>query len=119
MTVLEQLRPLINCVVWIVFCHITGDYIFSPKVIDLPTSKYSIFVRGICYCLPYLICFGIRWQLGFIFVVEMLVDYYGRYEDRLNMFWNQYIKLVAALVYIIPIYTGVRANLGPVTMWLM
>lgn len=101
------IRPLINCLTWIVFCHIAGDYIFKPKLdrvhVDCP-NLYWFVANGVCYCLPYLICFGIRWQLLALFVASVLVYYFGDWKEKLKFFWRNYFKLAVALTYIIPIF---------------
>lgn len=67
---------LIEKIYWMITCHFVGDYFLQTdymarnKAFDL----YIMFTHCICYCLPFVLRFGLTWRILCIFLVHIVMD---------------------------------------------
>lgn len=67
----------------LVMCHLVGDYVLQTDFIALTKGQnwYHLIVHCGLYILPFYICFGFTWQLGFLFISHLVIDSLkARYE---------------------------------------
>lgn len=105
---LNLIVELLRVVVIVIFCHFTGDYLLLTGQINKKksTSFWFLIIHCFCYCSPFLFYFGVRWQLGVIFAVHLIVDWMNEWKGWIGTFYDQYFHIVAALTYIFPVLSS-------------
>jgi hypothetical protein len=88
-----------NDLVWIVFCHLIGDYVLQSDFIARTKGKnwYHLIVHCALYCVPFVIVFGLTWHIGFIFVSHVIVDSLKAKWDILTYCEDQFIHYIILL----------------------
>ena len=106
----DFLMELFRIVLLIIFCHVIGDYVFRTNLMEQKRGEdaWVFIVHCLAYCVPFYICFGMRWQLALIFIIHLVVDYLSCWRKVFGTFFEQYFLIVASMTYIFP----VLANYG-------
>lgn len=100
----------LNTLLILIFCHLVGDYVLQSNF--LATTKgenwYHLFVHCVLYCLPFFIIFGMTWQLIYIFITHLIVDFSSsplidsmkaRY-NKISYLTDQICHYIVMLVYL-------------------
>lgn len=78
----------------LVMCHLVGDYVLQVDFIAKTKGQnwYHLIVHCWLYILPFYICFGITWQLAFIFITHIVIDAlkarYGKISYFVDQTWH-------------------------------
>lgn len=82
-------------------CHMVGDYVLQTDYIAKTKGEmwYHMFVHCVLYCVPFAIVFGLTWQLGFLFIVHMIVDPLKARWNKIDYFIDQYLHLACVIAY--------------------
>ena len=98
---------IFRAIVLVIFCHFVGDYLFQTEYMARDKDKdwWVLIAHCVCYCVPFLLCFGIRWQLGFIFIAHLIIDWGKCRKHWYGIFYDQYFHIVSAMVYVLPVFT--------------
>ena len=97
---------LVKVVLLIIFCHMIGDYVMQTDYMSREKGKnlWVLFVHCVCYCVPFYVCFGLRWQLAVIFVTHLIIDWGKEWKHWYGIFYDQYFHIMIALVYVLPVF---------------
>lgn len=103
---LNLISELARVLFLVIFCHFTGDYLFQTNYMakKKATDWWVMLAHCFCYALPFLICFGVRWQLILIIVSHYFIDS-GKCNGWYGIFFDQYFHLVIGATYIFPVFT--------------
>ena len=103
---LNLIVELLRVLLLVIFCHFAGDYLLQTDYMakEKGNSKWVMAAHCFCYGLPFLICFGIRWQLFLILISHFIIDS-GKCKGWYSLFFDQYFHIVIALSYIFPVFT--------------
>ena len=65
-----------NNLVWLVFCHLIGDYVLQSDFLATTKGKnwYHLIVHCALYCMPFTVVFGITWHIGVLLATHIVVD---------------------------------------------
>lgn len=65
-----------NNLVWLVLCHLIGDYVLQSDFIASTKGKnwYHLIVHCALYCVPFVVVFGPTWHIPVLFVSHIIVD---------------------------------------------
>ena len=65
-----------NNLVWLVFCHLIGDYVLQSDFLASTKGKnwYHLIVHCALYCVPFAVVFGMTWHVGVLFATHVIVD---------------------------------------------
>lgn len=90
---------MIELFVWIVLCHLIGDYVLQSDYLAMNKGKdwYVLFVHCALYYVPFLLKFGFDWRLLFIFVVHIITDALKARWNKIDIATDQYIHIFIAL----------------------
>lgn len=87
----------------LVVCHLIGDYCLQSDFIAKTKGQnwYHLFVHCVLYIIPFYIAFGLRWQLGVIFISHMIVDPLKARYHKISYPVDQIIHYTVMSVYLI------------------
>ena len=65
-----------NNLVWLVFCHLIGDYVLQSDFLASTKGKnwYHLIVHCALYCVPFAVVFGLTWHIAALFATHVIVD---------------------------------------------
>ena len=103
---LNLIEELSRVIILVIFCHFTGDYLFQTDYMAKNKGEdcWVMIAHCFCYALPFLICFGNRWQLVLIIMSHAIIDW-GKCNGWYGIFYDQYFHIVIAMTYILPVFT--------------
>ena len=86
----------------VLFCHMIGDYVLQNDYIAKTKGEnwYHLFVHCVLYVLPFYICFGLDWNLMFLFATHFLVDAGKARFKIFTYIEDQYYHYWALLLYL-------------------
>ena len=89
--------------IYIVFCHLIGDYVLQSDFIASTKGKnwYHLFVHCALYCVPFLLVFGLSWQLAIIFISHLIIDPLKARYNKITYIQDQTLHYLFGLVYLI------------------
>ncbi len=95
---------IIELLIRLLLCHLVGDYVLQNDFIAKTKGEniYHLFVHCTLYCLPFLICFGLVWQLAVIFVTHIAIDILKARYKKINYITDQILHYIVVLIYLIP-----------------
>lgn len=103
---LNLIGELARVSILVIFCHFIGDYLFQTEYMarEKGKSTWILIAHCFCYSFPFLICFGVRWQLFLLLVSHYIIDI-GKCNGLYGIFFDQYFHIVIAMTYIFPVFT--------------
>jgi len=92
-----------NIIVYIVICHLIGDYVLQSDFIASTKGKnwYHLFVHCALYCVPFLLIFGLDWRLAVIFMSHLIIDPLKARHSKITYAQDQALHYIFGLVYLI------------------
>ena len=100
MSIFMGINYTIYIVVKLIACQVIGTTLLQPTWIDdrADNHLYTLFVRGVLYAIPFMICFGLLWQTYVIFGSNLVLSYFND-RKKINSVTYQIIGYI-----ILPIY---------------
>jgi len=94
---------MLELIIKLVFCHLLGDYFLQIDFISQSKGKnlYHLFVHCALYCVPFYLWFGLDWQLLFIFMTHLTVDYLKAQKKAIRYAADQALHYFALLIYLL------------------
>ena len=91
---------MIETLIKIVLCHVVGDYLFQTDYMAREKGKdwYILFVHCACYCVPFVLVFGIGARLAVIFLTHIVVDAMKARYGMIDIITDQVIHYGVALI---------------------
>ena len=92
-----------NDLIYIILCHLIGDYVLQIDRIADSKGKniYHLFVHCALYCVSFVIAFGISWHLLIIFGSHIIIDTLKSRYKKINYATDQILHYIVALSYLI------------------
>jgi hypothetical protein len=94
---------MINTLIYIILCHLVGDYVLQCDFIAQTKGKnwYHLFVHCALYIVPFIVVFGITWQLPIIFIMHLIIDPLKARYNKITYAQDQVLHYLIALIYLI------------------
>lgn len=88
-----------NNLVWIVYCHMIGDYVLQSDFIARTKGEnwYHLFVHCVLYSIPFAVVFGLTWHIGVIFVTHIVIDSLKARYKKISYFGDQFSHYIVLL----------------------
>jgi hypothetical protein len=103
MIVTNFYNNILLSIVLLIVCHLLGDYVLQTDYIAKTKGDnlYHLIVHCVLYCLPFLVIFGLTWQLipllGFHYIVDIL-----KARFKIIPYWlDQVIHYLTLVIYFI------------------
>lgn len=61
---------------------------------------YVLFIHCVCYCVPFVVVFGIDWRLAVMFVVHVVTDTLKARYKMISLTVDQFIHYVTAMLFL-------------------
>lgn len=87
----EMLKTIMN----LILSHWIGDYVLQSNYIALEKGKsfYLLFVHCSLYCVPFVLIFGYKIQIVFLFISHFLIDLYKARFNIISNAQDQFLHL--------------------------
>jgi len=94
---------MIETIVYFILCHLLGDYVLQVDFIAKSKGNnwYHLFVHCALYCLPFIVVFGLTWQIAVIFVTHLIVDSLKARFYKINYITDQVLHYLILIIYFI------------------
>lgn len=94
---------MLDLLIKLVFCHLLGDYFLQTDFIAQSKGKnlYHLFVHCALYCVPFYLWFGLGWNLLFVFLTHLIIDYLKAHKKAINYFTDQVLHYIVMLIYLL------------------
>lgn len=94
---------MIETVIYLIICHAVGDYVLQTSYLagNKGRDDYILLMHCITYVAPFILIFGITWQLIPLFLLHMIVDRLKARHNKINLWQDQTIHYLTALLYLI------------------
>lgn len=89
-------------IIKIIMCHTVGDYLFQTDYMAVAKGKdwYILFIHCVCYCVPFVVVFGIDWRLAVVFAVHVITDALKARYKMITLTVDQFIHYATAMLFL-------------------
>lgn len=87
----------------LILCHLVGDYVLQNDFIakSKGENRYHLFVHCMLYILPFFLCFGLSWQIIFIFFGHYIIDTMKARFHKINYRTDQLLHYLLLILYFV------------------
>lgn len=94
---------LLLTIINLILCHLIGDYVLQNDFIAKTKGEnwYHLLVHCLLYCLPFLIMFGLVWELLVVFIAHIIIDSLKARYKLISYTIDQVLHYSIILLYLI------------------
>ena len=94
---------MLDLIVRLLFSHLLGDYVLQTPFLSETKGRnwYHMFAHCALYCLPFYICFGLKWQLTVLFFSHLCIDTAKARYQKISYISDQVLHYCTLLIYLI------------------
>lgn len=92
-----------EAIILFVVCHMIGDYVLQTRFVaeTKGANWYHLFVHCVLYCVPFMIVFGMTWELAVVFAVHFIVDPLKARWQKIGYVQDQVCHLLCVVLYLV------------------